>query len=707
MSDTLNALQHASSAYLRSAMHQPVQWNEWGTAAFALAQQQNKPILLDSGAVWCHWCHVMDRESYENPEIAAIINERFVAVKIDRDERPDVDSRYQTAVQAITGQGGWPLTAFLTPDGRPFFGGTYFPPDDRYGRAGFKRVLMTLSEAYRTKPNEVEEQARMVMSTLSGEVFEGRAAALDPRMIDSFVQSAVKQFDSVHGGFGSQPKFPHPSAMDLLIDRYARSGDEKLRVVVEMTLTRMAQGGVYDQLGGGFHRYSVDDKWIVPHFEKMSYDNSELLRNYVHAFQVFGDDFYADVANDIIRWMDAVLSDREHGGFYASQDADINLDDDGDYFTWTVDELRSALDPREAEIAAAYYDVEAVGEMHHNPAKNVLFIASTLDQLATRFRLSGEELRAQLQQIKRKMLEARSLRPTPFVDKTVYVSWNGLCISAYLEAARALGRDDCKRFALKSLDRVLAEGWTGSELAHVIAYNDGTVPRSRMAGTLDDYAFIANACISAFELTADARYFEAARAITRATLARFYDEQGGGFFDADHTSSDKIGALSANRKPLQDTPTPAGNPSAAIALARLYAFDGDHDLLDKARRTLETFAGVAEHFGYFASTYALGLAHVLEDHNSILVLGSDASAERMYAEAVKQWNANTSVLRLADASRAEQLPPALREIVAPLLQTLHGASATLLCSGTSCRTPLRDAEELRFALAETVRPLAG
>src|ERR1039457_818320 len=344
MSDATNSLSQASSAYLRSAMHQPIQWHEWGEEAFATAQRENKPILLDIGAVWCHWCHVMDRESYENADTAAIINQQFVAVKVDRDERPDVDSRYQLAVSAIAGTGGWPLTVFLTPDGHPFYGGTYFPPDDRWGRPSFKKILLAIADAYRERRDEVLKSAGEAMDMLaSAEGYAGRQEELSARLVGIMVQSAVPIFDEKNGGFGSAPKFPHPASLDLLMDWYVRTREERVATVVTTTLTKMAQGGVYDQLAGGFHRYSVDERWIVPHFEKMSYDNSELLKNYVHAYQVFGHEFYAHVARDIVRWMDEWLSDREHGGFYASQDADINLDDDGDYFTWTVEEAKAVL----------------------------------------------------------------------------------------------------------------------------------------------------------------------------------------------------------------------------------------------------------------------------------------------------------------------------------------------------------------------------
>src|SRR5580698_3023440 len=593
---TLNSLARASSAYLRSAMHQPIQWHEWGEEAFASAQRANKPMLLDIGAVWCHWCHVMDRESYDDAEVAAIVNEHFIAVKVEPDKRPDIDSRYQAAVSAVSGQGGWPLTAFLTPDGKPFYGGTYFPPTDGYGRPSFKRVLTSIANAYQEKHADVVEQAKMVESAIAqAESFAGRGGRVSASIIAAIQKSAFSMFDSQNGGFGQAPKFPHPSALDLLIERYARGGDESLRNLIVTTLEHMANGGVYDQLAGGFHRYSVDERWVVPHFEKMCYDNSELLKNYVHAYQATGTEFFADVARDIIRWMDEWLSDRERGGFDASQDADISMDDDGDYFTWTLDEARAVLTEEEAQVASLHYDINEIGEMHHNPAKNVLYVRAPIEEIARRMSLSAERVRELLDSAKKKMYAARLLRPTPYVDKTVYVGWNSMCISAYLEAAKVLGLEDARGFALRSLDRILAEAWkmpaeaggsarsTSTRLLHVVSYSDPAASHREVFGLLDDYAATALACLDAYEATADLSYFKFAQAIGDGMIARFFDAVSGGFFDAEPAAEGKsLGVLSTRRKPLQDSPTPAGNPMAAIALLRLHHYTGDSGYRDKA-----------------------------------------------------------------------------------------------------------------------------
>ncbi len=741
---TLNSLSRASSAYLRSAMHQPIQWHEWGPDAFAAAQRENKPMLLDVGAVWCHWCHVMDRESYDDPEIAAIVNQHFVAVKVDRDERPDIDSRYQAAVQAVSGQGGWPLTAFLTPDGKPFYGGTYFPPRDGYGRPSFRRVLLSIANAYKEKHGDVVEQASMLESAIAqSETFAGRSGRISANAIAAVEESALKMFDPQNGGFGSAPKFPHPSALDLLIERYARKSkspllaqedaremghpavptqpfsppdnDSPLRNLIVTTLENMAHGGVYDQLAGGFHRYSVDERWVVPHFEKMCYDNSELLKNYVHAYQATGQHFFAEVGQDIIRWMDEWLSDRERGGFYASQDADISMDDDGDYFTWTLDETKAVLTEEEAQVAALRYDISEAGEMHHNPAKNVLFVRATIQEIGARMKISAERVSELLLSASRNMYAARLQRPTPYVDKTVYVGWNSLCISAYLEAAKVLSLLDARKFALRSLDRILSQAWKhppstahvdGSApgtLSHVVSYSDPQAEHREIPGMLEDYAFTALACLDAYEATADLSYFHFARSIADSMIARFFDATSGGFFDSEPASDgDSLGVLATRRKPLQDSPTPAGNPMAAIALIRLHHYTDDAGYRDKAEQTLETFAGVAEQFGIFAATYGIAVVQFLESPVQVVVIegdGGDHEADELQSAAVAPFAFTKTAVRLAaNQAVAQNLPPALANTIPNLPQIRSGKSFAVLCSGSTCQPPVFSAVELRKKL---------
>jgi uncharacterized protein YyaL (SSP411 family) len=680
-------------------MHQPIHWHEWGEEAFALAQRENKPILLDIGAVWCHWCHVMDRESYDSPEVAQLINERFVAIKVDRDERPDIDSRYQVAVSSISGQGGWPLTAFLTPDGKPFYGGTYFPPVDGYGRPSFRRVLTSISDAYHNKNADVMEQAQMVETAIAqAESFHGQSGDFSPGVIDAIVESALRSFDERYGGFGQAPKFPHPGALDLLMDNYMRTANEQVRSVFVESLEKMAQGGIYDQLGGGFHRYSVDERWIVPHFEKMSYDNSELLKNYVHAYQVTGEVFFADVARDIIRWMDEWLSDRERGGFYASQDADYSMDDDGDYFTWTLDEARSVLSEEEADVACIYYDINEIGEMHHNPAKNVLYVRASIEEVAVRLKITRERVAELLASAKAKMYAARLQRPTPYVDKTIYTGWNALCISAYLEAAKVLGLNDAMSFALRSLDRILTQVWDEKGLRHVVAYSDPEAQARDIPGGLDDYAFTANACLDAYEATGDLRYFTIGGEICKAMVKHFFDPVGGGFFDTQSNEEKSLGVLSSRRKPFQDSPTPAGNSMAAIALMRLHGYTGESTYHDKAEETLEAIAGMAGKFGIFAATYGIAAVHLAYPHTQVVIIGEGDAAQALRNAAVSHFTLNQSVLSLGSVA-GTTLPPVLRETIPNLPGVRENHAEAVVCTNFACQPPVSDPVALRKQLS--------
>lgn len=701
-SGATNQLESAASSYLRSARHQPVRWHAWGEAAFAQARTEDKPILLDIGAVWCHWCHVMDRESYEDPEIAAIINEHFVAVKVDRDERPDVDARYQSAVSAISGQGGWPLTGFLTPDGRPYYGGTYFPRDDRYGRPGFGRVLLTMAQVWRERRDDALQSAGNVMEAIEqNESFSGHSGTLTLTLAGKIAAAALANFDAYNGGFGAQPKFPHPTVLDLLLHIATNHGNTRAREAFATTLEKMARGGVYDQLAGGFHRYSVDEHWIVPHFEKMLYDNSELLRNYVHGFQSLHLEGFRETAQQIVSWLDSTMTDRAHGGFYASQDADVGLDDDGDYFTWTVDEARAALTPEEFNFASEYWDIGESGDMHHNPAKNVLHVKETLEEQAARKDTTVENLRAMRDAARSKLLAARAKRPTPFIDRTLYTGWNAMAATAYFEAARVLPLDSPRDFALRTLDRLLNEAWDGEfKLRHVIAYPEGETPSSPAPATLDDYAFTVHACIDAWLAGGEMRYYRAALKLADAMVADFYDRASGGFFDTTTPAgATPLGALGARRKPLQDSPTPAGNPTAAAALVRLEALSGRGEYRDVAEDTLACFAGIAERFGLFAGSFGLAVERLLLDPVQVIIVGSGHEAEQLESLANDGYAVNKSVMRIAPEHLVPGgLPEAIEEVLLQAPAPAGAAAWAMVCRGRTCLPPITDAETLRQAL---------
>ncbi|MGA9937685.1 MAG: thioredoxin domain-containing protein [Candidatus Acidiferrales bacterium] len=693
-----NRLKNSASPYLRSAAHQPVDWHEWGEEAFAKARAAGKPVLLDIGAVWCHWCHVIDRESYENPEIAAMINELYIPVKVDRDERPDVDARYQSAISAISGQGGWPLTAFLTPDGKPFFGGTYFPPEDAMGRPGFKRILAAISDAFEKRRAEVDNSAQALEQAVAkAEIFQGARGEFDARVVDAVVEAAVRRFDPTHGGFGDAPKFPHSSAIDLLLEREKWPGGENLRAIVEATLNGMAAGGFADQIGGGFHRYSVDERWCVPHFEKMSYDNSELLKNYLHGYQATGNDLYREVAEGTVAWMTEVLSDKERGGFYASQDADQTLDDDGDYFTWTVDELRAALTPDEATVMELYFDVQPHGEMHHSPAKNVLWRARSFGEIAEKLGKDFDYVHERVGSAENKMLKARLARPTPFVDTTVYVAWNAMFVSAYLEASHVLSSwmaRDCREFALKTLERILAEAWDESKgFLH-------RVGGPRLEGSLDDQVFTIAALLDAWEATFDRRYFDIAERAMRLAVERFGDPEGGGFFDRAKDAA-PMGGLEVRRKPLQDSPAPGGNSVAAIVLDRLHALTGERLYRDWAEKTLEAFVGLIPQYGLFAATYALAALLHARHPLQVVITGAagDAKADELERAANGVYRFGKVVLRVTpERLAAGSLPAALRETLPHLDASVAQA---FVCVETTCFPPVAEGAQLASLLAKS------
>jgi len=441
----------------------------------------------------------------------------------------------------------------------------------------------------------------------------------------------------------------------------------------------------------------------VPHFEKMCYDNSELLKNYVHAYQATGQEFFASVARDIIRWMDEWLSDREHGGFYASQDADYSMDDDGDYFTWTLQEAQAVLTEEEARVACLHYDINEIGEMHHNPAKNVLYQRASVEEIGKRLSLPRERILTLRQSSKEKMYASRLKRPTPYVDKTVYAGWNALCVSAYLEAAKVLRLEAAEHFALRSLDRILAEGWQEGRLLHVLAYSDAKAEPRQIPGVLDDYAFTTVACLDAYEATADISYFNFAVRIANAMVEQFFDPISGGFFDTGKISADEkvLGVLGTRRKPFQDSPTPAGNSVAAIALLRLHAYTNDVGLREKAEQTIELIAGLAGQYGLFAATYGIAAVHLSNPHTQIVVVGSDELAERLYNVAVAPYSVGKAVLKLA-ANKAvpQNLPPALAETIPQLPAIQQEKTVAIVCSGFTCQPPISDPDELARSLRD-------
>lgn len=605
-----NRLAGSASPYLRSAGFQLIDWYEYGEEAFALAKRLDRPILLDIGAIWCHWCHVMDEETYEDPEVAELINKYFVAIKVDMDQRPDIDRWYQTAVSALTGHGGWPLTAFLTPDGKVFSGGTYFPAKT------FKLLLPRIAKMYKEQKDTLLTQAEQhYQHMISLEDAQSKAGELSSDLLNVMAEKITEEFDREYGGFGAGAKFPSEAGVEFALWMASVKKDAELHKLTLKTLDAMAEGGIRDHVRGGFFRYAVDREWRVPHFEKMSYANSGMLRNFVHAYAATGSIVYKEVVEEVLDYVNREASDGRLGGFYASQDADVGRGDDGDYYTWTPAEVDAVLTPIEAKVIKYYYGIESKGEMHHNPAKNVLRISAKPEDVARGLNIPVEEVLSIIDGGRKKLLESRNTPPTPFVDTNKYSAQNGMMISAYLEAYKFLGRDDVKDGALKALDLLLASSYKkGEGVFHTYYQGEAHIP-----GFLDDNVQMAMACLDAYEVSGHKLYLEAAEDIMKYCLDNFWDDERGGFFDTARAHRRFV------RKPFEDVPTPAANAVAVMVLDRLYYTTSEGRYRESSERTLKAYAGSAEESGHFASAYALALAyHINTPPHAVIVGKKDA-----------------------------------------------------------------------------------
>ncbi|MGE5173842.1 MAG: thioredoxin domain-containing protein [Betaproteobacteria bacterium] len=583
----MNRLANEKSAYLRSAANQKIDWHPWSEEAFEKARQEDKPVFLSTGAAWCHWCHVMAKESFEDEETAQLMNELFINIKLDRDERPDIDRRYQQAVAAMGGGSGWPLSVFLMPDKQAFYGGTYFPPDSRQGRPGFKNVLRGVSNFFKTKRGEAMEYSRRVMEILRPEPLP--ASELSESLMRDAESAMLAVVDRPNGGFGKAPKFPMPGALEFLIRRSLVSGNPAVGRAAQRTLEAMAAGGIRDHLGGGFHRYSVDEAWIVPHFEKMADDNAGLLRNYLDGYAVFGDERFRDIAMGIIDFTREVLSD-PGGGFFASQDADVTPDDEGGYFTWTDEEFRNVLNPQEYAVLSVYWLHER-GSMLHDPAKQVLFETYSVGEVAGRLDKGVSDVERIIESGRKKLLALRKRRQAPLIDRTLYTSLNGMLIAAYFHAYAVLGDGDIRTFGIKSLERILRERLVEGRLLH----------SENVPAVLDDYINLIDALSCGYEATADERYLTLADELMASCLEKFFDSREGGFYD---TESEVLGA---RMKRMEDIPHPSANALAILLLLKLSLLTGKDEYRKAAEQSLRIFAALARELGVHAGAYFCGL----------------------------------------------------------------------------------------------------
>ncbi len=546
-----NRLIHESSPYLLQHAHNPVDWYPWGDEAFARAKAEDKPVLVSIGYSACHWCHVMEHESFEDEAVAAIQNDNFINIKVDMEERPDVDQIYMNFVQMTTGRGGWPMNVFLTPEKLPFFGGTYFPPSPRYGMPSWKQILISISEAFRERRDELQESAEHIVSELKKmSVVEPAAGSLSPEMLDAAFVSFTRTFDAVNGGFGGAPKFPAAMSLEFLLRYHHRTGDDKALAMVTYSLEKMARGGIYDQLGGGFHRYAVDAVWLVPHFEKMLYDNAQLIRVYLHTYQVTGDEFFKRIAVECLEYVCREMLDPS-GGFYSTQDADSE-GEEGKFFVWTPEEICEVLGEDLGREFGRAFDVTAGGNFEGH---NILNIKNPA--------VAGE---GRFDSARKRLFEHREKRIKPFRDEKILTAWNGLMLAAFADAGGVLGDDRYLATAKKNAGFILRELQMDGRL--VRTWKEG---KAKLNGYVEDYANVADGLVELFQVTGDAEYLTEAKRLADVMITEFWDADCGGFF---FTSNDHE-QLVVRNKDLYDNATPSGNSVAADVLLKLAKLTGE------------------------------------------------------------------------------------------------------------------------------------
>jgi hypothetical protein len=706
---TPNRLIHEKSPYLLQHAFNPVAWFPWGDEAFALAAKENKPIFLSIGYSTCHWCHVMAHESFENPETARLLNEYFVCIKVDREERPDLDQLYMAAVQALTGRGGWPMSVFLTPDLQPFYGGTYFPPEGHHGLPGFAEVLEAVHEAWHNQPEKILESAAKITGHLREKATDSGEATIDPEIFAKAFRQIGAEYDPAFGGFGRAPKFPRPVLFNFLLRHAARTGEPQALNMTYVTLRKMAAGGMYDHLGGGFHRYSVDGQWRVPHFEKMLYDQGQLAAAYLEAFQAGQDPFYANVAQDILDYVLRDLTSPE-GGFYSAEDADSvqagnpEVHGEGLFYLWTKEEMVSLLGREHGEIFSFHYGVLEAGNALDDPqqefvGKNILYVAHPLGETAERFRLPEEELSRLLERSRQKLQAAREQRPRPHLDDKIITSWNGHMISALARAAQVLGE---KRY-LAAAER--AAGFIRDKLYDPASglllrrYRDG---EAGLDGQLDDYAFLVNSLLDLYEASFDIAWLQWAMALTEKQIALFADEELGGFFETSGADQSVLVRLKAD----YDGAEPTGNSVSALNLLRLAWITGKEEWLKRGGATIEAF-------GNRLNEYPPILPQMLVAHDfkgskprQIVVAGKlgRPDTEIMLAMIRKRFLPGKIVL-LADGGPGQEFLEKYQPMLAEL-PAQENKTTVYLCENFSCQLPTSDLAELAKrleALEKTVR----
>jgi uncharacterized protein YyaL (SSP411 family) len=677
-----NHLINETSPYLLQHAHNPVDWYPWGDEAFEKARRENKPVLLSIGYSACHWCHVMAHESFENEEIAQLMNEHFVNIKVDREERPDLDQIYMNAVQMMTHHGGWPMTVFLTHDAVPFYGGTYFPPQDRYNIPGFPRVLLGVADAYKDRQDEIRETGTSLIAELRRlSETGGSDHPIEPELLDAAYTGMIRNYDSVNGGFGGAPKFPPAMALEFLLRTYIRTGNRDALEMIGHTCRKMAGGGLYDQLGGGFHRYSTDSRWLVPHFEKMLYDNALLSRLYLHYFQVSGEPSARTTVEGIL---DYVLREMTHpeGGFYSTQDADSE-GHEGKFFVWDVAEIRDALGETAAARFCDYYNITESGNFE---GKNITNVTRTLEDVAVAHNVSLGELQDSLNESKQILFKLREKRVKPDRDEKILTAWNGLMMASFAEAGIVLNRPDYTHAARRNAEFVLANLRTDGSLLRT--WKDG---RAKFNAYLEDYAFLAEGLLTLFETTGEARWLHESLALTEHMIDEFWDNESGGFFFTGKSHEDLI----VRSKDYFDNATPSGNSVAAMVLLRLATLTGRENYRNLATAVLQE---VGDQMRRYPSGFGYALSamdFLLSTPQEVAIVGRDfADVQPLLAETWRRYLPNKVVaVGFADDAGASKITPLLENRT-----LINGLATAYVCEHFTCKQPVTEVVELREQL---------
>lgn len=672
-----NHLIHETSPYLLQHAHNPVDWYPWGKEALERARNEDKPIFLSIGYAACHWCHVMEKESFENEVIAQTLNEHFIPIKVDREERPDLDEIYMTATQLLTGSGGWPMSVWLTPDLEPFYAGTYFPPEDRWGRPGFRRVLEALAEAYHQNRDKIERTAREITRSITHALtVSDTTDTLDQALVAETIEMMTARFDSRSGGFGGAPKFPHTMDLMLLLREYRRSRSQDLLHQVTFSLDRMAGGGMYDQIAGGFHRYSVDDSWLIPHFEKMLYDNALLARTYLEAFQATGEKRYARIGREILDYVIREMQSPE-GGYYSSTDADSE-GEEGRFFVWSPDEISSILGEENGRIVCEYYDIRPGGNFEHS-SKSVLSIPRDPLEVASLLSLDPEALHTLIQDARKKLLQARSQRVPPGLDDKVLTDWNGLMISAMAFGGFVLSEPRYVESASQAGKFLLTHQWDGQHLLHTRRGN-----RSHLEGMLSDYTNLVMGLIDLYQSTLDPGWLQSAIQIHQASVAKFYSHEEGGFFN---TCADQEDLLLRSRS-AQDNATPSGNSIAVHNLVRLGSLTGDLEMLSMAGKTLRAHASNLRGSGIAYPQMMLGLDLFLQGIQQVVFVLPNGKETNPFLEKMRT-EFLPNVVFMVDSEVEKSLSSILDG-----KKAIDSQPTAYVCQGEKCLPPVTRSAEL-------------